>query len=424
MSKRKFVFYYPNSSYWFRPTLRDYLYGKRLPCKYSSFFNFILNSELEVWLAPSMIRGDIKSGGLKFTLELLKLIAWCFINRVSLRKVKIAFTIESIKNADYLFLMQFGIIDNDDRGKQIAELFSDSRATKIIHLTHYAFHPTIGATNLKILNPDILVAENNLSKNSKFFKKEFGFSGCHFIHLPYVFSPRFSKKINFSNRINKIVVSGTISGKIIDKKFLDFYGDGTLSPMRRALLDASKNHNSEMDCFISDYEKEVLRLNSLKKEEKFPLSLIQKFSTLESCRAILGLLGYDSSNYPQTSYYKKNIVDLYNGYMMFAVPEEVCDLPAIGFVEGMACGCAYFGKDDPMYLDIGLIPNVHYISYDGTVENLMENVQYYQEHTEELEIIAKRGYEYVCKNLRADIVYKRFLSEIESYAIKDKLTEA
>ena len=41
----------------------------------------------------------------------------------------------------------------------------------------------------------------------------------------------------------------------------------------------------------------------------------------------------------------------------------------IGFVEGMACGSAYIGLDDPMYKDIGLIPGKHYIIY-GTLEDL------------------------------------------------------
>ena len=40
-------------------------------------------------------------------------------------------------------------------------------------------------------------------------------------------------------------------------------------------------------------------------------------------------------------YYKFDIVKLFNGYQMFVCPEEICDLPGIGFIEGMACGCLY-----------------------------------------------------------------------------------
>ena len=94
---------------------------------------------------------------------------------------------------------------------------------------------------------------------------------------------------------------------------------------------------------------------------------------------------------------------------MFAVPEEICDLPAIGFVEGMACGCVFFGLDDPMYRDLGLLPGIHYVFYDGTVTNLMEKVRYYQSHSDELELIANRGCEFVLEHLNPDVVYKEFL---------------
>ena len=52
-------------------------------------------------------------------------------------------------------------------------------------------------------------------------------------------------------------------------------------------------------------------------------------------------------------------------------------MDCLGFVEGMACGSAYIGLDDPMYKDIGLIPGKHYITYDGTLEDLKSKIAYY-----------------------------------------------
>ncbi|WP_141252230.1 glycosyltransferase, partial [Pseudomonas aeruginosa] len=95
----------------------------------------------------------------------------------------------------------------------------------------------------------------------------------------------------------------------------------------------------------------------------------------------------------QRNYYNADIVEFFNSYRMFAVPEEVCDLPGISFIEGMACGTAYFGLDNPMYRDIGMVPGVHYVAYDGTLEHLLERVAYYQQHADELEQIAEQGYQ-------------------------------
>ena len=115
-----------------------------------------------------------------------------------------------------------------------------------------------------------------------------------------------------------------------------------------------------------------------------------------------------------TTYYKTDIVAAYNKHMMFAVPEEICDFPGIGFVEGMACGCAYFGLDDPMYRDIGLIPGIHYIAHDGTVSDLMAKVRYYQNNIDELKIIAKSGNEFVTNKLTPTAVYSTFFELLKT----------
>jgi hypothetical protein len=92
----------------------------------------------------------------------------------------------------------------------------------------------------------------------------------------------------------------------------------------------------------------------------------------------------------------------------------VCGLPGIGFVEGMACGSAYFGLDDPMYRDIGMVPGIHYVAYDGSMEGLLDKISFYQKHTVELEAIAEKGYRFVCERLAPDQVYGAFLERVRS----------
>jgi hypothetical protein len=98
---------------------------------------------------------------------------------------------------------------------------------------------------------------------------------------------------------------------------------------------------------------------------------------------------------------------------MFIVPEEVIDLPAIGFVEGMACGSAYIGLKNSMYSDIGMLDGVHYIGYDGTLNDLLEKINYYKIHADELKIIAENGYNFVKNNLNPDLVMKGFFNSLK-----------
>lgn len=108
-------------------------------------------------------------------------------------------------------------------------------------------------------------------------------------------------------------------------------------------------------------------------------------------------------------------VSLYNSYKMFVVPEEVVGIPAIGFVEGMACGAAYIGLDHTMYRDIGLIAGVHYIVYDGSLTDLQLKVKYYIANDKELEVIARQGHEFVVRNFSMETVrtlfYEKFIQK-------------
>ena len=81
----------------------------------------------------------------------------------------------------------------------------------------------------------------------------------------------------------------------------------------------------------------------------------------------------------------------------------------------MACGCAYIGIDSPAYRDWGLVPGVHYITYDGSKEDLRRVIEYYQmdEHQEELEKIAETGYKYVRDNFNGETVAANLMKELE-----------
>ena len=97
---------------------------------------------------------------------------------------------------------------------------------------------------------------------------------------------------------------------------------------------------------------------------------------------------------------------------MFVVPEEIIGLPGIGFVEGMSCGSAYIGLRDPMYQDLGLLDGIHYIGYDGTINDLISKITYYQNNEYELEKIAYNGYLFIKDKFQKDHVAKEFFNKI------------
>jgi hypothetical protein len=305
-----------------------------------------------------------------------------------------------LRHHDVLFFMHYGNFTYEDaasakRGKDIAEALSDVDILKVGHFTHYAYQPKIGADNLKKLGPNILVAENNLLSNSNFYNKYFGDLNADFWCLPYIAAQRFQSQTPFCQRQCKLVATGSITFKMTDPDFINFFRTNELQLLRRLIYEHAHEYSNEIDCMISDLN--ATRLAGKEKKQPFLHRLLRRYIPN-----------------PRNSYYHRNIVDIYNSYMMFTVPEEVCDLPAIGVFEGMACGCAFFGLDSPMYRDLGMMPGMHYVAHDGTLGDLVKKVQFYQQpdQFEKLESIARNGAILVDKALRAEVVYSKFVERL------------
>jgi hypothetical protein len=390
------VFYRPFSEIWFKNPTRRILSGQKLPSKYAAFFDYLaLNGSASIstglWFRPGI------SGFLDLLKDSLRLLLWALLNRINLFKVKIIFTPRQLSKADAIFFMHYGCFTHESedaarRAKLLAQKFGELPIFKIVHMTHFAYNPALGSDNLRALAPDMFVAENNLRKNSLFFQRYFNDVPGLFYHLPYIAAPRFQRRADFVRRINKLGVTGSITYKMKAPEFSVFYGQNELQPMRRKIFERQAELAEFLDSFIYDLDEsrrdvEAAAQNS---EENQNLALAK-----------------------QRNYYNADIVEFFNRYRMFAVPEEICDLPGISFIEGMACGTAYFGLDDPMYRDIGMVPSVHYVAYDGSLEHLLEQVAYYQQHPEELEQIAEQGYQLAHTTLSSDVVYAEFLATLK-----------
>ena len=71
----------------------------------------------------------------------------------------------------------------------------------------------------------------------------------------------------------------------------------------------------------------------------------------------------------QKTYFSFDIVELYNSYQYAVIGEENAGFLAIGALEAMACGCLLLAQPQ-YYKGLRLIDGVHYISYNGSSEDL------------------------------------------------------
>ena len=141
-----------------------------------------------------------------------------------------------------------------------------------------------------------------------------------------------------------------------------------------------------------------------KKSKHFSLDILNKISN------------YFFSHFQnkQTKYFAFDIVELYNNHTMFIVPEEINGLPGIGFIEGLMCGCVLIGNSAGYYEDMGFIDGKNYISYDGTLDDLLGKITYYQNNVNLLESISIESYRFVSKNFNQETVSSAFIRHFET----------
>lgn len=273
----------------------------------------------------------------------------------------------------------------------------DVKAFKALSMLH--FHGRKDEdSKIKEAGINCFFNEVDLSKSSEIFKR-FYHTDLPWIVHPFVFAERFQNLKPFKERKNKCFSTGTITYKK-HPEFISVYGDPCDQPARKFVKDNPDFFKETVDCYSFDY----LEDNPGKTIKPNDSSIIKLYKKLYN-RTHVG---------KQKNYFSFNMVEKFNEYKMHLLGEEILGVPGIGYVEGMACGSAYIGLDSPMYRDLGLIPGVHYISYDGTKEGLRRTVEYWQkpENQDELENIANCGCDYVHKNFCGDKVAKLIIDEL------------
>lgn len=262
-------------------------------------------------------------------------------------------------------------------------------AFKAASLIHYGGQAS-QYERIKEAGVNCLFCEVNLEHTSELYRRFSDLNLPWVIH-PFVFANRFIRRKPFSERLNKAFSTGTITYKY-EREFLDVYGDPCDQPIRKIVKDNPDYFKDTIDCTSQDYLEDG-DLKPITKADGLFVSMLKRvYNRTHSGR--------------QTKYFSFDMVEKFNDYKMHIVGEEILGVPGIGYVEGMACGSAYIGLDSPMYRDLGLIPGVHYIAYDGTKQGLKATIEFWQrpENQAELESIANNGYEFVHKHFNGPVV--------------------
>jgi glycosyl transferase family 1 len=424
------VFHNPHRL-WYKMTLGNFIDQKKPVVKYEYLLDYVYHRDEKVHVCL-----DPVAGGAYARLRMLtKFYIWVLINKLSPRRFKITTGVEKLKEGDVLLSFIFGNLSNlngrfDLPAKSFIQRLERTKAFKVMNLSHFGYHAGLGSSNARAARIDLLVSENNLSRNSDFFQKYYAWYDRDVYVLPFVPQERFVRRTAFDDRENKALAIGTITFPMVDPDFVSFFEDDRLQPMRHEIFNNSDQVKDTIESYISHLGKEggAKKVQDRKENGADHLNaqlykaLLRSIDVLSaSFRFMMSALGgkpTPSLGDKEREYYKSDVVKHYNDYRMFVCPEEVIGVPGIGFVEGMACGSAYLGIRDPMYSDLGMVDGVHYIGYDGTLEDLQRQIEHYQRNSVELEEVAEQGRRFVAEMMTAEVVCGKFFADLEKLLVE------
>lgn len=372
-------------------TLNKYIFKQSVAIKHKYFLDYLLSRD-DVEVCSYINKRGLS---LSYTTRNAFLQSFRFLehrivmskNGIPSNKVKVLKKESDIRHDDIVVVYEFFRPQFD---------FS-SRPDAFVALSQ--LHFLVGqARVMEKLDPDLIYNESDLQKHFVGFNDYFSWFHKQYLVIPFVYGERFKVVKPFSERQNKAVSVGTITYPEYIRKY---YGTNCLQPARKQVYDHAEELKPWVDCFNSDYLENIKQM-AVKKSD----SVIKKTIARLHSKFFTG---------HQKKYYSFDMVEKFNDYKMCVVGEEITGLPGIGFVEGMASGCAYIGQTVGYYEDYGMKEGVHYIGYDGTLDDLKAKISYYQqpEHQQELEAIAKAGCEFVRSNFNGPAAAESLLKNLQ-----------
>ena len=389
---KRVVFVNLHSNVFYVKTLLNYIYGLSVATKHRYLLDYLLSDpNIEICNFVNDRGCSLVAHPTGLLLRFTNLVSGLeheFIMKKNGLKgrIKLIKNVTEIKNDDIVI----AYIHSPNSLRQL----EDIHAKKIVCTIHM-YGMKYESDLLRAANPDVLFNEYNLQQNSEIFKKNFSwFKGKFYAH-PFAYAARFKNNVPFNERENLAFSVGTITYKE-SKEYSDFYGTTCLQPSRKQILENKDALGDYLVCYNSEYMEDFKPIhvsNRIPKILRLPITIYNMRHTGN-----------------QKKYFSFDMVEMFNKYKMFICGEEVSGTPAVGFVEGMACGAAFIGnKTIGCYEDYGMKEGVHYIGYDGTLDNLKKVISFYQreENQETLRTIAKNGMLFAKENFEPRKIAER-----------------
>ena len=205
----------------------------------------------------------------------------------------------------------------------------------------------------------MLCYESNLAKY-KFFRQYFPYVRSVAL-IPFAVQDRFTASRPFEELQNKCIAAGGVSFHKLTPALMEFFFEYTSNnfyPLRVFL--------TENAAAVADY----IHVKTGIYETAMKDARRSSFSQPAAWRDLVNLpidriRQIDAGK--KITYYSEDIVATYNQYRFSYVSDEIYHAPALGFFESMACGAIPIGIEDDIYRDIGLVKNVHYLPFDGSL---------------------------------------------------------
>jgi hypothetical protein len=259
---------------------------------------------------------------------------------------------------------------------------------KLMHLSHYHLSTRKKSECLKKLDGVLLCGDSDLTPNA-YFQHFFDWYRDPFVLVPFAVQQRFQVRKPFLEREARAIATGTIHDVSQEKHSEDyrsFFPHSSFHLMRQEIFQRSAELQPYLDCRISLFRGS--------KESLLQVLLNRSLGT-------------------QKSYFKIDLVELYNGYRYVVVGEEAAGFPALGAFEAMACGCLLLANP-AYYLGLGLVEGKHFVGHQGTVDSVVEILQQLNAQPERAQELAENGSRWVREHFQQESAFQELLVKLQA----------
>lgn len=326
----------------------------------------------------------------------LEMRLWLWLNKIPPKAFPI---VTHIKDLDpkHDVVLSFGFTSFGSR-------LSEYSGVVLLHLSHYHHDTEPIARYFNSFQHGFLIGENDVSSNDYF---RHYFPKAHSVYfLPFTYLPgRFKNIKPFEQRSPLCFASGSMSVPS-SEAYVKYYGKGAaLNPMREKIYKARDAVQDVMTVCIFPHDAAMKAFKEIKPTD----GSFKRWAKRHLPPWLLKLLFNE-----KLPYFQLDIVEKYNEHQMFTSPEERTGMPSMKVYEGIVCGAALIGIDDPMYTDIGFKDGVNYIAYrDNDLEDLKEKIRYYQQRPDRLKSIAEKGLELVMERFVPEKIVEVFWKDLD-----------